>query len=65
MPTRVERRKYNAESPSESEPNQKRRKGYTGAGSSGSTFTHVDRRLGRRDNPIPDFEKFAKAHNNF
>ena len=64
-PARAERRKRNAEDPSESEPNKKRKKESAGAGSSGSALTHVDRRLGRKDDPIPDFEKFAKAHNKF
>ena len=64
-PAKAERRKCNAEDPSESEPNKKRKKGSTGARSSGSALTHVDRRLGRKDDPIPDFEKFAKAHDEF
>ena len=61
----MERWKRNAENPSESELNQKRRKGSAGARSSGSALTHVDRRLGRRDDSILDFEKFAKAHDDF
>ena len=64
-PARAERRKRNVEDPSESEPNKKRKKGSAGAGSSGSALTHVERRLGRKDDPIPDFEKFAKAHDKF
>ena len=64
-PARAERRKRNVENPSESEPNQKRTKGSAGASSSGSALTHVDRRLARKDDPIPDFEKFAKAHDDF
>ena len=64
-PARAERRKHNAEDPSESEPNKKRKKGSTGAGSSRSALTHVDHRLERKDDPIPNFEKFAKAHNKF
>ena len=64
-PARVERQKRNAEDPSKSKPNKKRKKGSTGAGSFGSVLTHVDRQLGRKDDPIPNFEKFAKAHNEF
>ena len=62
---RAERRKRNAENSSESEPNQKRKKGSIGAGSFGSALMHVDCQLGRRDDHIPDFEKFSKAHDEF
>ena len=64
-PARAERRKRNAEDPFESESNKKRKKGSAGAGSSGLALTHVDRRLGRKDDPILDFKKFAKAHDEF
>ena len=58
---RAEPRKCKNDSPLTTDPSQKRRKSTTGAGSSGSALTHVDCRLGRKDDPIPDFEKFAKA----
>ena len=62
---RAEPRKCKNDSPLTTDPSQKRRKSTTGAGSSGSALTHVDRRLGRKDDPIPDFEKFAKAQDDF
>ena len=58
---RAEPRKRKNDSPSTTDPSQKQRKSTAGAGSSSSALTHVDRRLGRKDDPIPDFEKFAKA----
>ena len=62
---RAEARKQKNDSNSAAEPTQKRRKESAGAGSSGSALTHVDRRSGKKEDPIPDFEKFAKAHNEF
>ena len=62
---RAEPRKRKNDSPSITDPSKKRRKSTTGAASSGSALTHVDRRLGRKDDPIPDFEKFAKAQDDF
>ena len=58
---RAEPRKRKNDSPLTTDPSQKRRKSTAGAGSSGSALTHVDHRLGRKDDPILDFEKFAKA----
>ena len=62
---RAKPQKRKNDSPSTMDPSQKRRKSTTGAGSSGSALTHVDRRLGRKDDPISDFEKFAKAQDEF
>ena len=36
-----------------------------GAGSSGSGLTHVDRRVGKSAELIPDYEKFAKVQIDF
>ena len=62
---RAEPRKCKNDSTSTTNPSQKRRKSTAGAGSSSFALTHVDRRLGRKDDPIPDFEKFAKAQDEF
>ena len=62
---RVEPWKLKNDSPSTTDPSQKRKKATAGARSSGSALTHVDRRLDRKDGPIPDFEKFAKAQDDF
>ena len=62
---RTEPRKRKNDSTSTTDPSQKRRKSTTGAASSGSALTHVDCRLGRKDDPIPDFEKFSKAQDEF
>ena len=62
---RAEPRKRKNDSTSTTDPSQKRRKSTAGAESSGSALTHVDRRLRRKDDPIPDFEKFAKAQDEF
>ena len=61
----VEARKQKNDSPSAAEPTKKRRKESVGAGSSSSALTHVDRRSGKKEDPIPDFEKFGKAHDEF
>ena len=61
----VDPRKRNIESPYASKPCQKRRKGAGEVASSCSALTHVDRRLERNEDAIPDFEKFAKAQNDF
>ena len=61
----AEARKRKNDSPSAADPTKKRRKESVGAGSSGSALTHVDRRSGKKEDPIPDFEKFAKAHDKF
>ena len=63
--TYADPRKRNIESPYASKPCQKRRKGAEEVGSFGSTLTHVDRRLGRKEDAIPDSEKFTKAQNDF
>ena len=62
---RAEARKRKNDSPSVAEPTQKRRKESAGVGSSGSALTHVDHQSGKKEDPIPDFEKFAKAHDEF
>ena len=62
---RAEPRKQINDNPSGAEPIQKHRKESAGVGSSGSTLIYVDHRGGKRDDPILDFEKFAKAHNEF
>ena len=62
---RAEPRKQINDCPFRAEPIQKCRKESASAGSSGSTLIHVDRRGGKRDDPIPNFDKFAKAHNEF
>ena len=62
---RAEARKRKNNSPSAAEPTEKRRKESTGAGSSGSALTHVDRRSGKKEDPVPDFKKFVKAHDEF
>ena len=62
---RVEPRKRKNDSPSTAEPTKKCRKESAGAGSSGSALTHVDHRGGKKEDPILDFEKFAKAHDEF
>ena len=65
MGAQAEARKQKNDSPSAAEPTQKRRKESAGAGSSGSALTHDDCRSGKKEDPIPDFEKFAKAHDEF
>ena len=62
---RAEARKRKNDSPSAVEPTQKCRKESAGAGSSGSALTHVDCRSGKKEDPILDFKKFAKAHDEF
>ena len=61
----AEARKRTNDSPSAAEPTQKCRKESVGASSSSSALTHVDHRGGKKKDPIPDFEKFAKAHDEF
>ena len=59
------RRKRNTESSSQADPSVKRRKSTSGAGSSTSGLTHVDRRVGKSAEPIPDYEKFCKGADKF
>ena len=57
--------KRNIKSSSAFEPCQKCRKEVREAMSYGSVLIHVDRRQGRKEDAISDFEKFAKAQNDF
>ena len=62
---RAQPRKLNNESVLEAKPVQKDRKESAGAHSSCSTLIHVDCQGGKKEDPIRDFKKFAKAHDDF
>ena len=62
---RAEARKQTNDSSSATEPTHKRRKESAGAGNLGSALTHVDHRGGKKEDPIFDFKKFAKALDEF
>jgi hypothetical protein len=49
----------------EAEPARKRRRSSTGAGSSGSSLTHVDTQRRRDAEEVPEFEKFTAAQKEF
>ena len=51
--------------PAKSVEREPKRLGAGEAGSFSFALTHVDRQQGRKEDAIPDFEKFAKAQNDF
>ena len=59
------RQKRTTGSSSQANPSAKHRKSTPGAGSSTSGLTHVNRRAGKSDESIPDYEKFAKVQTDF
>ena len=59
------RQKPNTESSSQTNPSTKRKKSTPGVGSSASRLMHVDRRVGKSAESIPDYEKFAKVQTDF
>ena len=59
------RQKRNTKSSLQADPSAKRKKSTLGVGSSASGLTHVDRRAGKSDKSIPDYEKFAKVQTDF
>ena len=59
------RQKYTTETSSQACPSAKRRKSTPRVGSSASGLTHVDRRIGKSAELVPDYEKFAKVQTDF
>ena len=59
------RQKRTKETSSQAGPSAKRTKSTPGARSSASGLTHVDRRVGKSAESVPNYEKFAKVQTNF
>ena len=57
--------KHSTDSTLEAEPSDKRKKSTSGVGSSASGLTHVNRQAGKRDEPLLDYEKFAKVQTEY
>ena len=59
------RQKRTTETSSQAGPSAKHRKSTLGAGSSASGLKHVDRRVGKSAELVPNYEKFAKVQTDF